>query len=95
MLAPPVGNDEEDTADLRLVATAAEAVFDGVLLSTFVASTGRTVQIQRMHVENRWRLVFGSLVDLRIYRSTNNIISSADYLVWSGGWSRDGAESVP
>lgn len=63
-------------------------------LSTFFASTGNTVTVQRMHVENRGRVGYAGPVALNIYLSTNNIISSGDYLVWSGGWGSYPAEGA-
>ena len=63
-------------------------------LSTFAANVGQTIQINRMHVENRGTAGYGGAVTLKIYFSTNNIISSADYEVWSGGWGSYPAEGA-
>jgi len=60
-------------------------------LSTFNASTGQVIQIQKLHVENRGSLAYSGPVTLSVYLSTNTIISSGDYLVWQGGWSSYGA----
>jgi hypothetical protein len=62
-------------------------------LSTYNATQGETIQIEKMHVENRGTLPISDL-DLKIYFSTNTIISASDHLVWSGGWSTFGAENA-
>lgn len=62
-------------------------------LDTFTAKRGDQITIRSMHVENRGNLA-ATNVQLEIYLSTNTTISTADTLVWSGGWATFGAQSV-
>ncbi len=54
-------------------------------LSTYNATQGQTISLHHMQVENRGNLSANNVV-LKVYLSTNNIISSADFEVYSGSW---------
>jgi hypothetical protein len=60
-------------------------------LSTYSANGGQSVQLQRMFIENRGPQSFPSTLTLRVYLSTNNIISTADTQVASMTWPSYGA----
>ena len=65
-----------------------------VQLSTYNASTGDNVTISHLHVENRGRTAYSGAVTFRVYLSSDNTITTSDYLVYSGGWASYGAEGA-
>jgi hypothetical protein len=55
-------------------------------LSTYTANGGQNITLQRMFVENRGKLGFSQPVTLRVYLSSNNVITSNDIQVAQIVW---------
>jgi len=55
-------------------------------LNTYNANVGNTLTISHLFLENRGATAYSGTVTLSLYLSTNNIISSSDYLMGTWTW---------